>query len=204
MLQNIQKWMESAYRLESRTPVSHYLIDHPTVLSYLGKDHPLVAAEEVLLVTGANSEFELGLYLHPSILRSQGREDVERRSHRWLTAAEGVSHWLLVSERLSQGQELTQLELELQGEIDKFFFARLGAQHLELLPHYHLERPASLEALHHGHRQTYETARRLAQRYCHQMMKEYLCGRSFDGLFEELRRFYRLSHWQKLKRIGCP
>jgi len=204
MLNHIQKWIESAYRFDAQAPVSDFLIEHGTVLSYLGKNHPLARAEEVLLMTGTSPNFRLGLYLHPSILRSAEPEDAHRRSHRWLTAAEGVSHWLLLSNKLRRRHSVTHLEMELQGEVDKFFFAMLGAEGLGLVPEYHLERPADLKTLTEGQHSTYETARRLANRYCHRLMKDYLCGRCYDGSFEELRRFYRLSHWQKLKSIGLP
>lgn len=205
MLESIQHWIEKTYRLEEQEPAAHYLIDHRTVIDFLGSHHPLSQAEEVVLVAGGETDYQLGLYLHPRILEENSGESPARRTHRWLTATEGVSHLLLVSHKLKTSEAVTQLELELQGEIDKFFFACLHAKDAPpLIPTYHLEREASLAPLTSPQKATYEAARRLAFRYCKKLEREYLCGRSYDGLFEELRHFYRRSHWEKLRRIGLP
>ncbi len=202
MLQSIQNWMESTYHLEPEIPVSNFLINHSLLQKYLGANHPLNQAEEVLLIFNQKGEVELGLYLHPKF---REKSFGNATSHETLTILEGVSHLLLALHRFRAGETLSQLELELQAEIDKFLFLRIAQEKFPKQNAWiHLEQDANLTGLSETQKETYKTARRLACRYCIELEKRYLNLGSYDGLFHELRQFYRMSHWKKLQTIGLP
>ncbi len=198
MIRSIQQWLEKSYRLEPEMPVTRFLIDHAMVLSCLGGTHALAGAEEVVLMRRQAGDIDLGLYFHPAILHANS-------SHQILTLVEGVSHLLLLLHRLRTGALLSHFELELQAEIDKFLFLRLGGDiTCRRASKLHLKKAANLKSLDGPRIKTYEMARRLANRYCSRLEADYLNGHSLDPLWEELRPFYRLSHWDKLKKLGPP
>lgn len=203
MLEEMQRWIEGTYRLEPEAPVADFLIDQRLLEQHLSEDSPYRRAEEVLLLKGKPGDFRLGLFLHPKLQESASLDSSD--THHLMTTLEGVSHFLLVLHRLKNSEELTQLELELQAEVDKFLFLRLmpdEARQDEAKRHLHQE--TNLPGLDVEQIQTYAAARRLAHRYCLHLEREYLAPRSFDGLYRELREFYRMSHWKKINALGTP
>ncbi len=192
MLQDLQNWIESTYRLEIEEDLSPYLIGKRELKRFLKPGDPFRQAEEVVLCTESGGECFLGLYL-----RLRGS-----RLHRTLTALEGVSHLRLMMHRLKSGEKLSRLELELQAEVDKFVFLRLQKPGED--PAFHLRRAAELPGLSAEQRRLYGDSLRLANRYCRRLEREFLSTHSQDGLFRELRAFYRMSHWRKLEHLGAP
>ncbi|HEX5033843.1 MAG TPA: hypothetical protein VFW62_05130 [bacterium] len=192
MFQNLQNWIEITYGLDGEEDLSPYRIGKRELKHFLKPGDPFREAEEVVLCTESGGECFLGLYLQ---LRGG-------RLHRLLTTLEGVSHLRLMMHRLRAGEKLSRLELELQAEVDKFVFLRLREPRED--PAFHLRRAAGLPGLSAEQRQIYEDSRRLANRYCSRLEREFLATRSQDGLFRELRKFYRMSHWQKIEHLGPP
>src|SRR5947208_16640223 len=72
----------------------------------------------------AGSELHVALFLDDEVLaqlaRSAADPWTEKRLAGFCAAAEGVSHFLYVAHRARQGGQVSQLELEAQGEIDKY------------------------------------------------------------------------------------
>ncbi len=204
MLQTLQHWIESTYGLEPGDPVEDFLIDRRQLEAHLPPGDPYRGADEVVLIAGEAPEIQLGLYLSRQ-LKLEGTELGKASAHQVMSGLEGVSHLLLLIHRLKQAEDLSQLELELQAEIDKFLFLNLvPAAGLRDSAKTHLQRQADLDGLSAERLETYETARRLAYRYCLSLERKYLAPRSYDGLYRELRHFYRLSHWKKLQTLGPP
>jgi len=204
MLQALQHWIESTYGLEPEDPVENFLIDRRLLEQHLAPGDPYRSADEVVLIAGEAPEIQLGLYLHQR-LNLQEAELGKANAHQVLSGMEGVSHLLLLIHRLRQAEGITQLELELQAEIDKFLFLNLVPEAgLRGSAKSHLQRHADLDGLSRERLETYETARRLAYRYCLSLEQKYLAPRSYDGLYRELRHFYRMSHWKKLQTLGLP
>lgn len=204
MLRELQTWIEQTYRLDPEAPVSDFLIDRAQLELHLNADNPYLNAEEVLLLRGDSQDCELGLFLHPK-LACEATPVASADAHGLLTTLEGVSHLLLSLHRLKREEGLTQLELELQAEVDKFLFLRLmpdEAHRVEAKRHLNSE--VNLHGLSSERLETYAAARRLAQRYCQRLEATYLASRSFDGLYRELPEFYRMSHWKKLQSLGAP
>src|SRR5262249_52907992 len=105
-------------------------------------------------------------------------------------------------------RQVTQLELELQGEVDKYLSAvfllslqnegavspRLRAL---LFRHYRLAAHVT-----EGGRGRYRAASELAYRYCGWLEESFLRPSRLADLVREARRFYRLGQRQKLERIA--
>ena len=124
------------------------------------------------------------------------------------TLTEEVSHFLYVLYRARSDRPVTQLELELQGEVDKylvslFFFglpeerAVSGRLRQALFAGYELAEGLSPDSC-----ERYHEASRLANRYCGWLESRYLGGRSRDDLARETRRFWRLGQREKLETIA--
>jgi len=125
---------------------------------------------------------------------------------------EGVSHFLLLVERARRELQTTQLELELQAELDKFaLLATLDAQpasrgrfvalHRRLFDGATFRDPAGTEL---GDR--YRLAHRLAARLCWRLGREHLQAchprKTMDttALLRALRAFYHLGPAEKVAR----
>jgi hypothetical protein len=149
---------------------------------------------ESLLLRESEGELELAL-----VVPTTGANDHDA----WLQLAEGVSHFVYVANRSRQELPATQLELELQAEVDKFVLLVL-----EQLPY---DRGEALEVhsrlyervrfLHEpgtllGDR--YRTANDLAARYVRRLM-----AHQHRATHASLRRFYRAGQAEKIRLVAA-
>jgi hypothetical protein len=117
---------------------------------------------------------------------------------------EGVSHFVYLAARATLDRETTQLELEVQAEVDKYIVlvTALGARgeakskqlRGRLYDDVSFADAAETEV---GHR--YRTANRAAARYVERLEREYLRRGRVRDLQGELRRFYRMGQEEKLR-----
>lgn len=169
-------------------------------------------SRESLIIQRSGDEYFVGIYLSSDVLRAIERFDKSEFSTRDLTdlcaAIEGVSHFLYFMDRAARGFELSQMEMELQAEIDKFVFLTLylkkyrdhplhGRLLSELFDGYSL-----VAGLAPVQQERYHDANHMAARYCRwlkdKFLQPWLLGRDF---LNELRKFYQLDHWSKLAYI---
>jgi hypothetical protein len=119
---------------------------------------------------------------------------------------EGVSHFVYLADRAHGGREATQLEMELQAEVDKYVIlaaslgavderasARLRESLYELVS---FEHPGGTEV---GDR--YRLANALAARFVFRLERSFLAAGRFTEMRGELRRFYRMGQEGKI-RLG--
>lgn len=178
-LRRIQKRIERYYALETAPDV----VDFATASAD--------GQREVLLVKESDVALELAL-LVPAAAPRAGANDL------WLQLLEGVSHFVFVAERARTGLPATQLELELQAEVDKFVFLALepGLAHRESALELH-RRLFSEPSFLHGpdtelgrrYRLAHDLAARLAAR---------LLERRPAEVRALLRRFYRAGQTEKI------
>ena len=117
---------------------------------------------------------------------------------------EGVSHFLYLVWYAHHGRAVTLLEMELQAEIDKYVLLRegiVGGSGGEELLQRLFRRVGFHASLGENELQRYLYASRHAEVYCRRLEREYFSGGSRERLLNELRRFYRLSKEDKLRRI---
>jgi hypothetical protein len=208
LLQQIQKNLELMYGFECALNVTDFLLafEHIEAMQ-------LTLLRETLLVQHVDDEVLLGLYLDPHILENASK--IERCIDSYCCVAEGISHWLYVTFNAHRTRSVTQLELELQAEVDKFLLCVLDESRDKHVQQLHLEMFGNVEWIDlEGTeiRDRYEKANRFAAKYCATLYKKFLCKklqkgsvntkeRDISALLAEVRAFYRLNQAAKLERI---
>jgi len=177
-LHGIQRRLEQYYGLERAPDVTRFA-------------KPCAAGErETLLVRESEATVELALVV-PTEAPCAGANDT------WLQLLEGVSHFVYVVERVRTGLPTTQLELELQAEVDKFVLLGLEPGfddvtarrlHTRLYEGGRFLDPSGTEA---GER--YRLANALAARLASRVL-----GRAQAETRALLRRFYRAGQTDKI------
>jgi hypothetical protein len=119
---------------------------------------------------------------------------------------EGVSHFVYVVERARLERRTTQLELEIQAEVDKwlvlaasirpFDVGRSADLRARLYEQVSFRDDGSSEA---GER--YRVANDVAHRFVRRLERHYLSGARYDEMRTELRNFFRVGQEEKL-RLG--
>ena len=206
ILGTIQKSLERIYDVALPVQVEHYLLDGAAARAFeLSGDGVLLVEEEGAL--------DVGVYVEAPSLENLARRD----PFAWLdggnlsdfcAATEEVSHFTYLVWNALHRRGVTQLELELQAEVDKFVTAALcldaqgtGQAHEELAE-WLFERYRLKEGLDAESRERYETANALGRRYCRSLARRFLKDRQLAPMMTELRRFYRLAQAGKLEAIG--
>lgn len=208
ILQQIAERLQDFYRLDALPPFTPFLVDAAAATALVG-DHRFATriSDELLLVSHSGADLEVALYIAPHVLDRLRHDDPLVALHRgnlaaFCTAIEGMSHLCCLLWKFQQGMPVTQLELELQAEIDKYLCcAWLQAEqdtprlplHERLFARYTLAEgmPAATASRYHR-------ASALAHRFCHFLQARYIAPRRFGAMHRMLKEFYRLSHWQKM------
>jgi hypothetical protein len=192
---DVQRRLEAFYDLEPEAPVTCYLIP-PSEAAHMpgGGSRTLVAQE--------GDEVRLGVVLDEATSAHLERADPRTRLDSanlgsFSTLTEEVSHFLYLLFRARSDWSATRLEIELQGEVDKYLAALffLGLQGEGAVS-------ARLRSL-LFERYRLAEASRLASRYCRWLELRYLRTRRVGDLAREARRFWRLGQSQKLERIAA-
>ena len=209
-LASLQDALGEIYDLPSTPDVREFLLTdraHLAAMSSRQSDEQLLLAEE-------GDTLAMALYIDPQVLLRLARRDpLESLTHEnladYLTAAEGVSHFVYVAWNTGFDKPVTLLELELQAEVDKYVLGAwlLSAQNAGRFPR-ELHRalfdrtrvdPVAAE----GREGLYRMASRYAARFCRRLaaLLERKRRGSMRETLAELRRFYRLGNARKLAYI---
>jgi len=174
--------------------------------------------EEELLVAHEpeRGEVALALYLDPALLERLREADPFVALHAgnladWLTALEGVSHFVYLAFNAAHDKPVSLLELELQAEVDKFVASycllrrQVPGHFPRELPRLLFERAHVDPRLDAPHAALYREASRYAERFCRHLERALARSRVELGadapLLAELRRFYRLNTVHKRAHI---
>lgn len=169
------------YGIKTSVDIDHYLIlsNSDICETVIGNRN---ISREALLIRQSGDDLEVGLFIDPSIVNAIKCFDVFKCTDALACAIEGVSHFLYVLDRAQKGRCLSKLEIELQGEVDKFLLLQLIAAKRE--PHRSLELFAK-QFEHHvfdvgltdEDADRYATASHFAAKYCN-----YIRTRCFNPL----------------------
>ena len=172
---------------------------------------PARRPREQLLVCEADGEVELALFIDPRALANLTSHDPARRlgDHNlgdFLLAIEGVSHFIYAICCARAHRPVSQLELELQAEVDKYVTCLLTTEP-EVAVSAELRRrlfgDVSYEPdLDHDEHARYRAANDNAQRYATWLEQAFVGPRKIPEMLAELRRFYRLGLAAKLGTIA--
>ncbi len=210
LLSIIQKNLEHVYEVSVTQNVRDYVITDKKLAGILTNKLIEDDIQEQLLISTSEDSLDISLYLSPKLIKRIGNSypteyTNKNNLHDFWIALEGVSHFLYLVWNATYDRPVSQLELELQAEIDKFVSttAVLGAgnnetftQEIWSLLFSQAKFKANLEQ---EHLQRYQTANLYASKYCFNLMQKQNFGN--QSLQNELRRFYRLKQNEKLSRI---
>ena len=210
MLNALQQQLSDIYHLGQAHDVRDYLITDPTLAKALGQGTVLGDSEETLLMAQDGDEFSLSLFLDRELLERLELSDPFDCLHcnmlndLW-KVLEGISHFNCVVWKAMQDRTVSLLELELQGEIDKFVATTLLAigqadERLLFDLHGHLfDKVRYHDDLDEEQRDRYRSANDYAARYCYGLQQELI--ENDQGAITKLRDFYRLQLGDKISHI---
>ena len=206
-LAQLQHLLESVHGV-SADPVGSFLIG-AKVRERLA---PSSSPDEALLVSEQGDELQVALFLDEKVLAQLAREVSEPWTHERLSgfcaAAEGVSHFLYLAHRAGQGGQVSQLELEVQGELDKYLAVLLQLwatgrrASSPALRHRLFERGMLRPGLGAAERERYRLAGALAAACAKALEARYVIAGRLDALLREVRRLYRLSGGEKFSALA--
>jgi len=210
-LASLQSALTEIYDLPAMPDVRDYLMTDRAHLAGLAESRN---ADEQLIVAEEGDTLSMALYIEAAVLERLGQHDpFDGLTHEnladYLTAAEGVSHFVYVAWNTGHDKPVTLLELELQAEVDKYV---LGAWllreqgdgrfprelHRALFERTRVD-PEAAE----GRIGLYHTASSYAGRFCRRVaaaLERRRVGVTREAL-AELRRFYRWGNLRKLRHI---
>ena len=206
LVDDVQHSLESLHALDHEIPVTDFLIPEEEAAPYPG-------GGSRTLVTQEGDAVSLGVVIDRSVQTTLSRSDPRKRLDSsnlepFCALTEEVSHFVYLLYCARFGRSTTRLELELQGEVDKYltsvFYLSLqneGAVSTrlreQLFKNVHFDEGLSSED-----QDRYRTANALAYRYCSYLEHSFLRASRLSDLSRETRRFYRLSPREKLERIA--
>lgn len=211
MLQALQKLLGGIYDVPLTHDVAEFLLtDRSRLPPALGAN----GADEQVLVAEDGETLWVSVYLEPTVLERLASADPFEALHSgniadYWTALEGVSHFVYLVWNASHERPVTLLELELQGEIDKYVGSLwlLREQNPERFPvelHHVLFERARVDPALAGERiGLYRRADAYAARFCRRLARglRHAGSAAHAAAIAELRRFYRMSREGKLRYI---
>lgn len=211
LISHIQSRLESLYAIKVGEQVHDYLIGHEELRALMPLNARTNVPRELFLVNPRpeNSLLEVALFLDPELRKNLEINNpfnglTDQNISDFCTLIEGVSHFVYYIHKSLLAYDVTQLEMELQAEIDKFLLLVLCTPQ----PHQNSKRLLSLlfenysleEALTPAQKERYRTASNLARKYCFELSKK-LKKSDLPALFKEVRQFYPLTQEEKIRRI---
>jgi hypothetical protein len=203
ILARLQLGIEALYRVETRLPIDAFVIDEAA-----REELPTARApREQLLVRQADGELGLALFVDAAAMANLELHDPaaqldDRNFADFCLAVEGVSHFVYLALRAAGDRAVSQLELELQAEVDKFACCVLVAGADPDLRRRLYVDVRLADDLDDAERARYRAANNEARRYAGALERRYLRSERAEALLAELRRFYRMDLPDKLAHIA--
>lgn len=206
LLLEVQRRIESLYALDHDESITDFMLPEEDAAALPG-------GGSRTLVTQEGDEVSLAVVLGGDVAARLAEADPRVRLTAsnlgpFCTLTEEVSHFVYILFCARCSRSVTQLELELQAEVDKYLGAVFllslqneGAVSIRLRDL--LFRRYSLAGgLTPERAERYRTASVLAYRYCGYLETRFLRPSRLADLAREARRFYRLGQREKLERIA--
>lgn len=212
MLDKLQQQLEQIYEVDTSLLVSSFLITDPALAEHYDTSNNPRPVHEKLLVSQNDDYLDIALYLNDNIVKHLELNDPlkslhEGNLHEFWVALEGISHFIYLTWNAQHDREISLFELELQAEVDKFIMAIILFSQQKEMQH-----PRQVltklfiklqfdSALKHHELARYTMANEYAYRYCEKLLGLLTGQPDEQQLFNDIRRFYRLTHHYKLKHI---
>ncbi|EKD41871.1 MAG: hypothetical protein ACD_73C00474G0001 [uncultured bacterium] len=214
LVEKIQTQLECIYGIGLKERAYDFLINLGDVHNYVNMNSETKLPKELLLVRKPEDDtVEVALYLADDLINNLDQHDpfesiTPKNLNDFCTMIEGVSHFVYYLWKAQQNLPITQLELELQAEVDKFlmlYFYLRSDQNPQvgdtifdsLFEDFKLFDELSIEA-----RERYLTASQLASRYCYRLKTRFQQQpHDIENVVSEIRQFYTFAQEEKIRRI---
>ena len=211
LLEALKSDLERLYEIDVPLLLGDFLITDRDTIGRLAAAPPADTQEALYLIEDGEHT-GLALYIDEEVVRRLDADDPRDALHEgnladFCVALEGVSHFTYVAWRASHDRSVTQLELEMQAEVDKFATSTmlLGRQCAGRVPPDLARRlfgnVSFLPGLDSERRERYARANQYAERFCEGLTRRHMREPAGAAMTRELRRFYRLDQRQKIKHI---
>ncbi|HVZ87705.1 MAG TPA: hypothetical protein VHG72_12095 [Polyangia bacterium] len=203
VLARLQMGLEALYRVETRLAIDAFIVG-AAVRDQMATAR---APREQLLLREEAGELEMALFVDAAVVANLERHDPaarldDRNFTDFCLAVEGVSHFIYVALRAADDRGVSQLELELQAEVDKFACCLLVAGGDPDLRRRLYGDVRFADDLDDEERARYRAANTHASRYAGALERRYVRDDRTEALLAELRRFYRMDLPEKLGHIA--
>ena len=212
LLHRVQTQLQAIYDIDVQYDIRKFTITDRIIAEAIGQ--PKYPSAEQLLINQQEDCLDISLFLDQAVLDSLHKNDPYAELHHenlksyWL-AVEGVSHFLYIAWRANFDRQVSQLELELQAEIDKFVCAAellnhqgssIGIQDLwiRLFKNFYLHNHLNAEQT-----KRYIQANEYASEYCKNIHTAFKYQHSGLDCYQQLRRFYRMGQHAKMAHISA-
>ncbi len=212
VLQGMQSLLGRLYDVDVQYDIDDFLVTDRKALRGINPFNDTRVLDESLLLAETADGAGVALYLDPSLLKRLENADplgalTEGNLADYCTALEGVSHFVYTAWRLHRDAPVSLLELETQGEVDKyaatvFLLAHQQGGGYPTQVHGRLFDRVSFDSrLEPQQYDRYRTAHRCAAQYCRRLERRFVQrGQArTEALLRELRTFYRLGATAKLR-----
>jgi hypothetical protein len=212
ILRQIQNLIGGIYDVSVAHDVYDFLVTDRGALPAAARGS---ATDEQLIIAQESDACEVSLYLDPALLERLKQADPIRKLDEenvadYLTALEGVSHFVYFAWNAGHDKSVSILELELQAEIDKYiasyyllrqqFPDRFPAELMRVL----FERTRIDPTIAGNRVEIYRAASRYAEKFCRRLersLRDSAKSQITQPVMAELRRFYRLTDTRKRAHI---
>ena len=211
----MQNQLQQVYDLSLSYRVDDFLITKNSELNSIEGNQSSRPSAEKLLIRQHNEDLDIALYIAEELIQNLEQHNPyqcldHKNIQAFCTALEGVSHFLYLTWNAGHNRCVSQLELELQAEVDKFvtLYSLCKTQGSlsghDMLLSWLFEHCSFASNLNRVERIRYQTANKLAHRFCQRIGRLIENGNDQSSPYRELRRFYRRRHHHKLDGIDEP
>lgn len=208
----LQRELEAIYEIDVPLAVQDFLVTDRNAIAKVVQAPP-AGTHEVLYLMEEDGGAALSLFIDESVINRLARDDPRQALHEgnladFCIALEGVSHFTYLVWRASHDHSVSELELEVQAEVDKFVTSAMlfGRQSAGRVPQFLSQRlfqgVGFLPGLERHQRVRYERANEYAGKFCEGLERRYIHAQEGAAMTRELRRFYRLNQRQKIRHIA--
>lgn len=200
MLRRLQRELEALYDLPLGPDVEQFVCTEEAARALAGD--AITERREALIVVERGDDVEVGLYVDPTLREPRSHFDAV------CVLAEGVSHFVYLEFRSGRGRVVSELELELQAEVDKYALSLVRAPSERLssrsrrLRRRLFEQTAFLDPEGSERGERYRLASRMASAYARFLERRFVDAGDLRAMARELRRFYRLGEREKLEHVA--
>jgi hypothetical protein len=207
-LARMQRGLESLYRIDTGVEIADFVVGVEVRDFLVPRRRP---REQLFALSEGDEETSLALFIDPAAIANlEARDPSDRLDDSnlgdFLLAIEGVSHFIYTVCCARTGRPVSQLELELQAEVDKYVACLLtrspspsvsAALRRRLFGD--IEYEPDLDSDEHAR---YRAANDNAHRYATWLESAFVEPRRIPEMLAELRRFYRQGLASKLATIA--